>query len=838
MDERLLQGFWLGEFEVRPLSASICAPDGTCRHVQPKAIEVLLILAEAGCQVVTHETLGQQIWGDSNVSHSLVSHCVSELRHALDDHVEVPRYIQTLRGRGYRLVEPVRFESPVRADAETRDVVPPQSPAEEVSASVGATAATRDVDPPRSDSEKVSGSDGAAAAVTVDVIKPLTMWEELNRRRVVRVAIAYMAVGWAMVEVTSTIFPLLGVPEWVLRAITVLVVVGFPVSVITAWVFQVSPEGIVIDMPRREATSGGSPHRFEFAIIGALIIALGIMGFRLFVARVEQPMVASGMASQSGAPPGAMEFGPTSIAVLPFLNIGDDAETEYFSDGLAEELTNLFAKVPEMQVASRTASFYYKGKNEALSTIAEKLRARYVLEGSVRKARDSIRIMAQLIDARTGYHLWSNDYDRTVVDIFEIQGDIAREVTSRMGIALSAESELLLAAQPTQSIDAYDFYLQGRGYWRRPHNDVVLTAAQELFQKAIDVDPRFADAYAGMCTTLQARFVLESASSWFEQAEKACNRALTLDPNLPEVRIALGNLYRLSGQMEDAELEFEQARQLDPGSDAAALGLGRVYREMGRIEDAEQEFRRAIALQPGYWLNYNGLGRLYYQTGDYEEAAANFQRMIDLVPDNQTAYTNLGAALYMLGDYAGATGAWRRNVDLSPSKTAYSNLGLAEYYAGNYVAAADMQRAAIRLAPEDPTAHGYLGNALAELPGQKADSRSSYERAIELSEERLRINPQDMETLTELSLYLAAVGRQDEAEAVIGKVLSSAPDVPDGFYFAAKVSLFGGKIDAAQGYLERALQLGYSKSLAAADPQLREIRALPRIQTLLQTRKR
>ncbi|MGB5622647.1 MAG: tetratricopeptide repeat protein [Gammaproteobacteria bacterium] len=821
MDERLLQGFWLGDFEVRPLSASICAPDGTPRHVQPKAIEVLLTLAEAGCEVVTHETLGQRIWGDSNVSHNLVSHCVSELRHALDDHVEVPRYIQTLRRRGYRLVVPVSFDEPEQTgpDPAADPVVDPSND-----------------DPPPPPAANLSESGSVSEPGPAGVIKPLTMWEELNRRRVVRVAIAYMAVGWAMVEVTSTIFPLLGVPEWVLRAITVLVVVGFPVSVITAWVFQVAPEGIIIDMPRREDTGGGSPRRFEFAIIGALIIALGIMGFRLFVARVEQPLADIGMTGQSGAPPGAMEFGPTSIAVLPFLNIGDDAETEYFSDGLAEELTNLFAKVPEMQVASRTASFYYKGKNEALSTIAEKLRARYVLEGSVRKARDSIRIMAQLIDARTGYHLWSNDYDRTVVDIFEIQSDIAREVTSRMGIALSAESELLLAAQPTQSIDAYDFYLQGRGYWRRPHNDVVLTAAQALFQKAIDVDPQFADAYAGMCTTLQARFVLESASTWFEQAEKACNRALTLEPNLPEVRIALGNLYRLSGQMQDAELEFEQARQLDPGSDAAALGLGRVYAETGQYENAEREFRRAIVLQPGYWLNYNGLGGLYYQTGDYEEAAANFQRMIDLVPDNQAAFTNLGAALYMLGDYGGATAAWRRNVELSPSKNAYSNLGLAEYYAGHYAAAAEMQREAIRLAPNDPTAYGYLGNALAELPDQEAESRSSYERAIELSEERLRINPQDLKTLTDLALVLAAVGRQEEAESIIGKVLSDAPEVPDGYYFAAKVKLFGGDPEAAQEHLERALALGYSSRLAAADPQLRQIRDLPRIQKLLQTR--
>ncbi len=252
-------------------------------------------------------------------------------------------------------------------------------------------------------------------------------------------------------------------------------------------------------------------------------------------------------------------------------------------------------------------------------------------------------------------------------------------------------------------------------------------------------------------------------------------------------------------------------------------------------ENAEREFRRAIVLQPGYWLNYNGLGGLYYQTGDYEEAAANFQRMIDLVPDNQAAFTNLGAALYMLGDYGGATDAWRRNVELSPSKNAYSNLGLAEYYAGHYAAAAEMQREAIRLAPNDPTAYGYLGNALAELPDQEAESRSSYERAIELSEERLRINPQDLKTLTDLSLVLAAVGRQDQAESIIGKVLSNAPEVADGYYFAAKVKLFGGDPEAAQEYLERALAVGlFQQSCGGGSPATPDP-DLPRIQKLLQT---
>ena len=811
MDERLLQGFRLAEFEIRPLSRSILSPDGEDSPLQPRAMEVLLVLAEAQHEVVTHEELGERVWGDRRVSHSQVSRCISEIRHALDDHVEVPRFVQTLRGRGYRLVAPIRFgglepepaDSPLPADAPKAVAV-------------------------------AEASENPSHADIQDAVEPLSMWEELKRRRVVRVGIAYMAVGWAMVEATSTIFPLLGVPDWVVRAITVIVVVGFPVAVITAWVFQVSPEGVVIDMPRRDLSGSGSPRRFEFAVIGALVIALGIMGFRLFIARIERPWVVSDIAEQGPAPPGAMDSGPTSIAVLPFLNIGDDAETEYFSDGLAEELTNLFAKVPEMQVASRTASFYYKNRNEPLSTIAEKLRARYVLEGSVRKARDSIRIMAQLIDARTGYHLWSNDYDRTVVDIFDIQGDIAREVTSRIGIALSPESELLLAAQPTQDIDAYDFYLQGRGYLRRPHNDVILNAAQELFQKAIDVDPRFAEAYAGMCKTLQDRFVLDSAASWFEQAEKVCNRALTLDPNLPEVRIALGDLYRLSGQFDDAELEFRQALELDPGSDAAALGLGRVYRETGRTADAEREFIRAIALQPGYWLNYNGLGRLYYQNGEYAQAAANFQRMIELVPDNHTAYTNLGAALYMLGDYEGATGAWRKNVELSPSKTAYSNLGLAEYYAGNYVAAAEMQRKSIELAPEDPVAHGRLGSVLAELPGREEESRASYEQAITLSEERLRINTNDLQTLIQLSLYLAAVGRQAEADATISEALSAAPEMADAYYFATKVSLFGGDIDAALDHLERAIELGYSRHLAAADPQLRTIRDPARSRGLLE----
>ncbi len=807
MQARLLQGFRLGEFEIRPLLGQVNTPGGEHHSIHPQAMEVLLVLAESHHEVVGYEQIAERVWGTGEISHTHLSRCVSELRHAFDDHAGTPRFIQTLRNRGYRLVAPIEFNQ-----AE-------ESPATDVA-----------IDKPALNAAALSTLPDEIEDAHAGDAGPASVWEELKRRRVVRVSLAYMAVGWAAVEVTSTIFPLLGVPDWVVRAITVIVVIGFPVAVITAWVFQVSPQGIVIDLPRRDVSGSANPRRFEYAIIGALVIALGIMGFRLFVARVEpsqqltEPSVEAGMA-----------FGPASIAVLPFLNIGEDPDTQYFSDGLAEELTNLFAKVPEMQVASRTASFYYKNNNEPLAAIAEKLRARYILEGSVRKTRDSIRIMAQLIDAKTGYHLWSNDYDRTAVDIFDIQRDIAAAVTSKMGIALSADSEQMIATQPTHNIEAYDYYLQGRGYLRRPHNEVVLDAAKALFQKAIDSDPRFAEAFAGICTTLQDRFVLDSAASWFEEAEKACNRALTLEPDLPEVRIALGNLYRLSGQFGDAEVEFRQAQQLDPDSDAAALGLGRVYRELGQTNKAEREFKRAIALQPGYWLNYNGLGRLYYHIGDYEQAASSFRTMIELAPDNHTAYTNLGAALYMLGDYPGATDAWRHNVELSPSKTAYSNLGLAEYYAGNFEAAADMQQKAIALAPEDPTAYGRLGAVLAELPGQETTSRANYDQAILLTEQQLQINPDDTDSLTELSSYLIAVGRQAEADAAIERVLELSPDAPVSYYFSAKVNLSAGRLDAALDDLARAVELGYPRSMAAADPQLRSVHEHPRVRVLLQT---
>lgn len=760
-------------------------PDGDERHVQPKAMEVLLCLAESHHELVERRVLLEQVWGEDGVSDAQLTKCVGELRHALDDHPENPCFIQTLHKRGYRLVAPLNLGTV--EDQSGSGVGPHEGrsagPADEASTEAG------------------------------------SFWDELKRRRVVRGLLAYLAVAWACTEVAATVLPALRFPDWTVTLVAVTAVAGIPVAAIGFWVLQKVPEGVVVDLPHRPESGQTRKGRLDLVIIGALVIAVGVLAYQLFMKAPETPTH-----DELSTDTAAAAFSANTLAVLPFMIIGGDPDMEYFGDGLAEELTNLFAKLPGLHVASRTAAFYFKHRNEELGLIARKLSTRYILEGSVRRDRDRIRVMAQLIDMETGYHLWSNDYEKPVEEIFDIRHDIAQEVARRMDVPLSPEIDRMLSDRPTDRIEAFDLYLRARRYLDQPHSAPVLDTAIDLFRQAIDIDPRFARAHAGVCEAEQWYYELDSNADRFSRAEKSCHRALTLDDKQPEVRIALGDLYRRSGQYEKAELEYSAARRLDPRSDAAAVGLGRVYRARDQLGRAEEEFRYAIRLQPGYWLNHNALGRLFMRMSQYEEAAETFRVVIDLSPDNHLGFTNLGAALYFMGDTEGAAEAWARSTELSPSAIVYGNLGLLYYYDRRFVDAARAQEKALELAPDEPRAYGRLAASQRMVPHLAGESDANFRMAAQLMETKLTLNPDDGRRTARLATYYAALGRHEDAEAAISRSLELAPDIPESRYFAAKVRLAAGDQEGAVVELTRALELGYSSSLAEADPQLDPLR--------------
>lgn len=770
----LLAGFRLGEYEVLPVQGSIRGPAGSA-NVHPRAMEVLLCLAETPGELLERDTILHRVWGSLSISDATLTRCIGELRHALDDHHENPRYIQTVHKRGYRLVAPVvRLGKPARK------------------------------------SEPGEANEAPS------------FLHELSRRRVIRVTIAYAVVAWVVTEVASTVFPALRLPEWTVTLVIILAVLGFPVAVMMAWAFQLSEGGVEVD----RGGLFGTPRQRKYMVLsigGVALVTIGAVGI---LARLW-PWLDDGVAL---APPPVH----ASIAVLPFVGIGAGAELEYFGDGLAEELTTKLARLDDLAVASRTAAFYFGHEKVEFPRIAESLRVRHILEGSVRRDTDRVRINAQLIDASTGYHLWSEVYDRETDQVFGILDDIARHVVDRMGVKLSDRALQLLTDAPTEDARAYELYIRAKGLLGQPHSEDLLREARRLLEEALSRDPEFVVAFAGLCEAHLFQYIRDSDPATFREAEVSCGRAVALDPERPEVRMAVGDLYRRSGRFEDAAQEYRQVLALHSRNYDALIRLAEAYTELDRPADAEPLYRRAIELEPNFWRGYNYLARFHFRYLQDEQAAENFRRVTELRPQDPLGFVNLGAALLSL-DPDGALQAWNRAWELSdpPAQTLLSNLGLAHFYRGDYLAAVEFQRQAIDGQPRDARAWARLAAALRLLPDQQDSSRDAYERTIRLLLQRLALNPNDAGDLRFLATSYAWIGDAREAERALQRLRALAPDQADTWYAAAKVAIALEEFDVATERVREALRLGYPAALARVDPELEPVRTRGALAMLL-----
>jgi eukaryotic-like serine/threonine-protein kinase len=525
-----------------------------------------------------------------------------------------------------------------------------------------------------------------------------------------------------------------------------------------------------------------------------------------------------------------------AIAVLPFVNMSDSADNEYFSDGLTEEILNLLTRLRELKVAPSTSSFGFKSRKVDVADVARRLRVDVVLEGSVRRDKDRLRVAAELIDARSGFRLWSQIYDRRLEDVFTIQDDLARQVVGALELVLSSASEGEFRKPRAASLAAYDLYLRARAYLRLQRSQPNLDRATALFEQAIAADGQFAQAYAGLCDAWLAHYELSRASESFEKAEAACRKALSYDPEASEVVVALGNLDRSSGRYQQAELEFRRAATLAHNPVDAVLGLASTYEAQRRLDEAERTFEQAKQLDPGYWRVYLEMGIFLFNNGRYAEAVKNYGEVIARTPDNVSAHNNLGAAYFMAGDFEKAARAWRASLELAPTRGAYSNMGSSYFYLGRFEEAAAMYSKAVELAPEDHRVWGNLGDACAYATGREADAAAAYRRAVALGEERLRINQADAVTMSDLAHFYASLGRLDRARQLSEEALRRDPQNMNVNYKAALVSARLGATDAAIALLERAVELGYPRQLLPADAGLAPLRQHKRFAALVAPR--
>jgi serine/threonine-protein kinase len=505
----------------------------------------------------------------------------------------------------------------------------------------------------------------------------------MKRRNVYKVAIAYAVVGWLLVQVATQVFPFLEIPNWIVRLVILLIAIGFPIALVIAWAFESTPEGIkrtAVADAAREYSRGKA--WICVVIVGALL-SIGLFFLGRYTAGNATPRHDASPARTEAATAAPQK----SIAVLPLLNESGDPADEYFSDGLSEELIAALGQIRNLKVIGRSSSFRFKGRKEELKTIGEKLGVSTLLEGTVRKQGDNVRIVAELINAADGTELWSRIFDRELKDIFAVQTEIAQAVAASLELTLLGDKDTTVASASTQNAEAHNAYLQGHFYFAR-RNVEDYRKAISFFDEAIRLDPDYALAYAERAEawTFIGDLNPEHKKEAWAAAKRDAEKAVAVGPNLAEAHAALG-WVRFFSEWKFAEglAELKRARELAPANPTANDLLARVLIYVNQIAEAEKLAGQAIELDPLAFLARGNLARILLAEGKLEEADAEARKSAELQPAGAGNHRWQVVAAVLRGDGEEAL----REAQLEPNE-GYHRFELAlAYYARGDRAAAD-----------------------------------------------------------------------------------------------------------------------------------------------------
>jgi len=637
---------------------------------------------------------------------------------------------------------------------------------------------------------------------------------ELKRRNVIRVGAFYAVGSWLVLQVADVLFGLIGVPDWSLRFVGGILLLGFPFALILAWAFELTPEGIKRekDVDRSQADSAEAGRKLDIAIIVMLVLIVGFVAWDRFT---RGPAESDSDVREAAAPAVEAQASPAdlSIAVLPFVNMSGDPENEYFSDGLSEELLNVLAKIEDFRVAGRTSSFAFKGKEQDLRAIGEKLDVVHILEGSVRKQGNTVRVTAQLIDARNGYHLWSETYDRQLDDVFAIQDEIAKEVVKALKTTLLAEDRQVIEASAKGDVEAYNHYLKGQ-FHARLRTREGLGRALEEFHKAILVDPDYAPPYAGvaMVYALFDNYGYRPIAETKDLAEKAIERALRLSPDSDEAWAVKGlyisQLDEAGQRREEMRAALSRAIEINPNNALAHLWLAgalfpdfeamgaevqRAYeldplhpvilrRQANRAITAhdEEAIRRweseLRAVAPDWYMTWQTVADIAWEKGRVADRALALERVADLNPEYLNGVRDLAYTLDLLGYEDRARALLERAASRFSQKDVAESLAAIDarqaLAAGDFDAAASVYGAAI--AALDAPLRDWMANlALLEVGAGRPDAAERRVRSLLGMEEGIDPDIIDFQTLFAwyaLSTALVAQGEGGDGEVIGDKV--------------------------------------------------------------------
>ena len=602
-----------------------------------------------------------------------------------------------------------------------------------------------------------------------------SFWSELKRRNVIRVAVLYAVAGWVLLQVADILFGVLDVPEWGLRLVFGLLLLGFPLVLIFSWVYEMTPEGLKreSDVERSRSVAPYTGRKIDrLIIIGLGVVVIMLLAERFMFIPASQDV--SQMADERGAEPVSQQEGAAatsepdqekSIAVLPFVNMSGDEENEYFSDGLTEELLNLLAKVDDLRVSSRTSSFAFKGKDTSLPSVAHQLKVSNILEGSVRKSGVNVRITAQLIDVATDSHIWSETYDRKLDDIFAIQDEIASAVVEALKVRLLNPGEVAVQGSRETSTDAYLTYLRGRHTYELARdtfdNDLVSRAITQ-YQAVLKLDPEYALAYAGLADAYGFQSIrgILGMNEGYERSREMAEKALAIDPDLVEALLALA----------DVQLEYDW-----------------------NLDAAEKNYLRALAIRPSDAEGLRTYGYFLVTDGRFDEAIGYYRKALQVDPLQVRAYFGLSFALLLAGRYEGLP-------EVADQLALHRDAKFVERFRKN------MELATLR------------------YKGQFADL------AMLLPED-----PETMGDLQDAAITYYHLGDREKAKKYLEQMIKIANDESDDFSDVAATLVQMDQPDLAIEYLEKSIE-AHEVNIAfiRVDPDLRPLHADPRFLQLLE----
>jgi len=540
---------------------------------------------------------------------------------------------------------------------------------------------------------------------------------ELKRRNVYKVAIAYGVVAWLLIQIATQVFPFFEIPNWTVRLVVLLVVIGFPVAVIIAWAFELTPEGLKRTEVADAAPTRGSRRR---AWIYVVIVAAAISVSLFFLGRYTSSKQSEGPASPE-----------KSIAVLPFDNLSRDQENAYFAEGIQDEILSRLAKIADLKVISRTSTQKYKSTPDNLREIAKQLGVSNILEGSVQKVADQVRVSVQLINATSDAHLWAEIYDRKLTDIFAVESDIAKTIAETLRAKLTGSEEQMMSMKPTENTQAYELYLKGRFFWNK-RTGADLRKAIEYFNQAIAKDPNYALAYAGLADSylLLSAFGAASPSDSLPQAKAAAKRALEIDDTSAEAHTSLGQILLFYDfDFAGSTREFKRAITLNPNYATAHHWYGSGPPTcLGEFDRGIAELKRAQQLDPLSLIINADLGGAFVAARRYDEAITQLRKTIEMDPRFYFAHWNLGEALELKGQLPEAVAEYKKAAELDEDPFVLALVGQADAKLGQRDEAIKILSQLQRLATKRYVAN-YSFALMHMALGEKAKAIDWFERA-------------------------------------------------------------------------------------------------------------